>query len=138
MKRTEFVVVTFAAFLFLMVGPLTARRDRPPTEQRQEEVEEVFLGEDTQESFRVVYRARSMQENSIADILWLKKAAAVALDAGVPHFNVRNRKTTREFNRRLQRRLSVVEGTIELDNDPMSADYDSHEILSLVLPEVPL
>ena len=77
-----------------------------------------------------------MKENSVADILWLKKAAEVALDAGIPHFNVRKKKITREFNQKIQRRMNVVEGVIVLDNDPMSAEYDANEILSLVLPEM--
>ena len=55
-----------------------------------------------------------MKENAVADILWLKKAAEVALDAGIPHFNVRNKKISREFNKKIQRRVNVVEGVIEL------------------------
>lgn len=138
MRKTELAVVGFALFLFFLVGPLTAKRDENRKEARQEQVAEAgMIFEDlTGESYRVIYRAPSMRESSVADILWLKKAAEVAMDAGIPHFNVKSKKITREFNPRVQRRLSVVEGVIELDNDPMSAEYDAQEILSLVLPEI--
>ena len=138
MRKTEIAVVSFALFLFFLVGPLTAKRDELRKDARQEQVaeaEEVF--EDlTGQSYHVVYRAPGMRENSVADILWLKKAAEIAMDAGIPHFNVKKKKITREFNRRLHRRLNVVDGVIELDNDPMKAEYDAQEILSLVLPEI--
>ena len=139
LRKAEVAVVGFALFLFFLVGPLTAKRDQQQRQEaRQEEVanEEVAFHEGNGERYTVIYRAPGMKENPVADILWLKKAAEVALDAGIPHFNVREKKITREFNHRIQRRLNVVEGVIELDNDPMSAEYDAHEILSLVLPEI--
>lgn len=139
LRKTELAVVGFALFLFFLVGPLTAKRDEIRKEEtRQEQVaeaEEIF-DVAAGESYRVVYRSPGMRENSVADILWLKKAAEVAMDAGVPYFNVKERKITKEFNPKMQRRLNVVEGVIVLDNDPMSAEYDAQEILSLVLPEI--
>ncbi len=140
MRKAEFAVVGFALFLFFLVGPLTAKRDEIRKEARQEQVAEADMAfEDLDgEKYRVVYRAPGMRESSVADILWLKKAAEIAMDAGVPHFNVRQKKITRELNRKVQRRLNVVEGVIELDNDPMSAEYDAQEILALVLPEMTL
>lgn len=137
MKKTELAVVSFALFLFFMVGPLTAGKEKlERQEQRQEEVasEEDFAEMDG-ENYRITYRAPGMKENPVADIIWLKKAAEVAMDAGIPHFNVKQKVISKEFNRGLGRRLNVVEGVIELDNDPMSAEYDAQEILSLVLPE---
>jgi len=138
LRKQEVAVVGFALFLFFLVGPLTAKRDQiERQEARQEEVAEEDLFEERDgETYKVIYRAPGMKENSVADILWLKKAAEVALDAGIPHFNVREKKIAREFNKKIQRRMNVVEGVIELDNDPMSAEYDAHEILSLVLPEM--
>ncbi len=138
MRKAEFAVVGFALFLFFLVGPLTAKRDEIRKEARQEQVAEAdMVFEDLAgEKYKVVYRAPGMRESSVADILWLKKAAEIAMDAGVPHFNVRQKKMSQEFNRKVQRRLSVVEGVIELDNDPMSAEYDAQEIIALVLPEI--
>lgn len=141
MRKTELAVVGFALFLFFLVGPLTANRGEMPSseiqreEAREEQVAEPF-DEDAGERYRVLFRSSSMKENEVADILWLKKAAEVALDAGIPHFNVKERKITKQLNRKLHRRMSVVEGVIELDNDPMSAEHNAHEILSLVLPEM--
>ncbi len=119
-----------------MVSPLTAKRDHQREEARQEQVasdvDEEFTGGET---YRIVYSAPAAKENSMADIIWLKKAAQVALDAGIPHFNVRKKQVSKKFNAKAHRSLSVVEGVIELDNDPMHAEYDANEILSLVLPE---
>ena len=138
MRKTELAVVTFALILFFLVGPLTAKRNENMhrEEARQEEQAEEEIIDQQGESYRVVYRPTGLKENSVADILWLKKAAEIAMDAGIPHFNVRKKKIVKEFNRRLQRKVNVVEGTIVLDNDPMKAEYDAHEILSLVLPEI--
>lgn len=137
LRKAEFAVVGIALFLFFLVGPLTAKRDEIRKEARQEQVApaDMVFDDLAGEKYRVVYRAPGMRESSVADILWLKKAAEIAMDAGVPHFNVRQKKMSQEFNRKVQRRLSVVEGVIELDNDPMSAEYDAQEILALVLPE---
>lgn len=136
MRKTELAVVTFALICFFLIGPLTAQRfHREETIQReeaQEEQVELYDGE----SYQVVYRPRSLKEDSVADIMWLKKAAGIAMDAGIPHFNVRSKTISKEFNKSLQRKVNVVEGTITLDNDPMKADYDAHEILSLVMPEM--
>lgn len=138
LRKSEVAVAGFALFLFFLVGPLTAKRDEQQRQEvRQEEIaEEDIFDERAGESYKVVYRATGMKENSVADILWLKKAAEVALDAGIPHFNVRKKKITREYNQKIHRRMNVVEGVIVLDNDPMSAEYDANEILSLVLPEM--
>ncbi|MES2525657.1 MAG: hypothetical protein V4598_01165 [Bdellovibrionota bacterium] len=134
MKKTELAVVSFALLLFFMVGPLTAGKDKP-REEKQEQVAEEIIDDLHGENYRITFRAAGMKENGVADIMWLKKAAQVAMDAGIPHFNVRQKTISREYNRRVQRRLNVVEGVIELDNDPMNAEYDAQEILSLVLPE---
>ncbi len=135
MRKSELAVVVFALFLFFMVGPLTAGKEKPRQEERQEQVAEEVIDDLQGEKFRIVYRAPGMKENAVADIIWLKKAAEVAMDSGIPHFNVKQKTVTRELNRKLHRRMNVVEGIIELDNDPMNAEYDAQEILSLVLPE---
>lgn len=139
MRRTELVVVAFALVLFFLAGPLTARKEHriQKEEVRQEQIaEEEPFNENSGETYRVTYRPSGTRENSVADILWLKKAAGVAMDAGIPHFNVKKKKISRVFNPKLQRQMNFVDGVIELDNDPMKAEYDANEILSLVLPEL--
>ncbi len=135
MRKQELIVVTIALLLFLMVSPLTAKRDHQREEARQEEVATEVNEDSSGETYRIVYKSPGAKENSMADIIWLKKAAEVAMDAGIPHFNVRKKKVTKQFNARAHRSLNVVEGVIVLDNDPMRAEYDANEILSLVLPE---
>ena len=67
----------------------------------------------------------------------MKKAAEVAQDAGIPYFNVLEQKVRKQFVKKYKTYLSVVEGVIELDNDPMRAEFDALEIESLVLNEIP-
>lgn len=136
MRKSELSVVGFALLLFVLVGPLTARRGQQEKQEvRQEEIaEEEVFNENGGETYKVIYKAPGMKENSVADILWLRKAAEIAKDAGIPHFNVLEKRITREYNRKVRHRMNVIEGIIELDNDPMSAEYDAHEILSLLLP----
>ncbi len=142
MKKTEFAVVCIALFLFFLIGPLSASKEKIESKQnKQEQVasdEDVgdFDSELVDENYRIVYRAPGIKENPVADIIWLKKAAQVAMDAGIPHFNVKQKIVSKQFDRRAGLRLNVVEGVIELDNDPMRAEYDAQEILSLVLPEI--
>ena len=138
LRKSEVAVVGFALFLFFLVGPLTAKREQQERQEvRQEEVaEDDVFDERAGETYKITYRAPGMKENSVADILWLKKAAEVAQDAGIPHFNVREKKISRVYSQKLQRQVNEVEGVIELYNDPMSAEYDANEILSLVLPEM--
>lgn len=138
MRKTELAIVIFALALFFVVGPLTANqiKDRQQREEvREEELLIDEFDENMGEAYRVIFRASNHEESEIADIYWLKKAARIATDAGIPHFNVRDKKMYKEFNRKLQRRFNVVEGVIVLDNDPMRADYDAVEIQTLVLPE---
>ncbi len=137
MKKTELAVVSIALILFFLIQPLTVAREKMGRKEvRQEEVaSEEDIAQMDGENYRIVYHAPGIKENSVADILWLKKAARVAMDAGIPHFNVKQKSISKEFNRRISRQLNVVEGVIELDNDPMNAEYDALEILSLVLPE---
>lgn len=76
--------------------------------------------------FHVEYKIQNDRERKIADILWLKKVARLSLELGVSGFNI------------LEEQINPhsVEGVIELEEDRMSADYDSYEILELNLPEL--
>ena len=65
----------------------------------------------------------------------MKKAAKLARDEGIPYFNVLEQKIRKKYFKKFNRELSVVEGVIELDNDPIRAEFDAVEIESLVLKE---
>ncbi len=137
MRNTELVLVTLALILFLAVGPLRSKYFSPPkhNEHRQEEVAREDDMFESGETIQVSFRPQKSEENQLVDILWLKKAALVAIDAGIPHFNVRKKEISKFFHRKLQRRMNHIEGVIELESDQMRAQYDANEILSLTLPE---
>ena len=128
MRLTEFMVIIVAALLFLIPS---MRQEKGAFErQMQEEApyEEIMEEPNT---YKITYEVKKASEESLADIHWMKKAASVAKDAGIPYFNVLEQKVKK------QNGLSVVEGIIELDNDPMRAEFDAQEIESLVLTDTP-
>lgn len=76
-------------------------------------------------TFRVVMEIESENDAPVADILWFQKAAELAIKHRIPWFNVIEEKITQTH----------VEGVIQLERDPMKAEYDANEILSLHLTE---
>ncbi|WP_408096526.1 hypothetical protein ACJVC5_15925 [Peredibacter sp. HCB2-198] len=134
MRLTEFVVVVVAALLFLI--PTMRQENRPLERQEQEEapMEQVMEESNT---FKITYEVQKPEEESVADIIWMKKAAEVAQDEGIPYFNVLEQHTIKRFNQAYNMELSVVEGVIQLDRDPMRAEFDANEIESLVLTDSP-
>ncbi len=129
MKLTEFMIIIIAALMFLI--PSMKKGDRTFERQMQEEDLEA------PNTYKITYEVQSPKEEQIADIIWMKKAAEVAQNAGIPYFNVLEQKVRKHFVKKHKQELSVVEGTIELDNDPMRAEFDALEIESLVLNEIP-
>jgi hypothetical protein len=131
MRVTEFVIVIVAALMFLV--PTMKKESTHFEREAQEEspLEEVM--EDTANTYKVTYEVSKPSEEPIADIIWMKKAAEVARDAGIPYFNVLEQKVKKRFVKKYKAELSTVEGVIELDNDPMRAEFDAEEIESLVL-----
>ncbi len=132
MRLTEFMIVIALALVFLIP---TMKKNEFTQVERQEEEEVIEEGEVN--TFTIRYEVKHPDEEAIADILWIKKAAAVAQDAGVPYFNVVKQTVTRRFVPEHNQKLSVIVGTIQLDNDPMAAEYDAEEIEALVLSDVP-
>jgi hypothetical protein len=76
-------------------------------------------------TFRIKLDIEENEDNSLADIIWFQKAAEVALAKNTPWFNVLEQKMSD----------STVEGVIQLERDPMKAEYDANEILSLQLTD---
>jgi hypothetical protein len=130
MRLTEFVIVIVAALMFLV--PTMKNEHTAFEREAQEEapIEEVMGNANT---YKVTYEVSRPQDEAIADIIWMKKAAGVAQDAGIPYFNVLEQKIRKRFVKKYNSQLSVVEGVIELDNDPMRAEFDASEIEALVL-----
>lgn len=126
MRLTEFMVIILAALMFLIPSMKKERTAFEREAQEEAPMEEVLEEPNT---YKVIYQVKKPSEENIADILWMKKAAEIAQDAGIPYFNVIEQKMKRENGKK------VIEGVIELDNDPMRAEFDATEIESLVLTE---
>jgi CO dehydrogenase nickel-insertion accessory protein CooC1 len=132
MRLTEFMVIIIAALMFLIP---TMKKEKTAFEREAQEeapMEEIMEEANT---YKVVFEVQKPSEEGMADIIWMKKAAEIAKDAGVPYFNVLEQKIRKQYVEKFKRELSVVEGVIELDNDPMRAEFDAQEIESLVLTE---
>lgn len=135
MRLTEFMIVIVAALMFLIP---TMKKESDQIQMQEEEVIEEQVVEDGEEinTFKIRFEVADPSDEAVADIIWIKKAAEVAKDAGIPYFNVKKQTITKRFVKEFNQKLSVIEGVIELDNDPMEAEYDAHEIESLVLSDV--
>lgn len=136
MKLTEFIIVVIAALLFLLPGlkndnffkhEIQAQEESPPKKAHLR----------SSRSYKITYRVTNPRYEHVADIVWMKKAAQVAKDAGVPYFNIIEQNLTKKFHRASGQELSIISGIIELDPDPMRAEFDAQEIESLVLTEFP-
>lgn len=134
MRLTEFLVVIVAALLFLV--PMMNKEKNGYEIQAEEAPMEELVNEDSH-LFRITYRVTNPRQEKMADIIWMKKAAAVAKSEGIPYFNVLEQNTSKEFVKSADRQLPVIEGVIELDPDPMRAEFDAQEIESLVLIDTP-
>ncbi len=85
--------------------------------------------------FKIKHQVMNPNEEPIADIVWMKKAARVAKASGLPYFNILTRTIVKKFEKKSSQNLSVIEGTIQVSDNQMSSDFDSFEILSLILEE---
>ncbi len=110
----------------LLVGVMIFLVARPGHElNRQAEEEAAPFEQVARDTFRIYMDIESENDRPVADILWFQKAARVALEQRVPWFNVLEQKIGD----------NAVEGSIQLENDPMRAEYDANEILSLQLED---
>ncbi len=129
MKISEFLVVVIAAVLFLF--PII-KEEKQLVRQEQEEDIRQPSGINSK-IFKVVYEVPSPNEEDLADIFWLRYAAEVAIDSGTPYFNIIKQSIRKNFSPRHKVNLTTIEGLIELEYDPMKAEYDAHEIESLFI-----
>lgn len=135
MRLTEFMIVIVAALMFLIPTMRSEKTSNFEREMQEEAPTEEVMAEAN--TYKITYEVQRPSEEPIADIIWMKKAAEVAQNAGIPYFNVLEQKIRKRFVKKYKSELSVVEGVIELDNDPMRAEFDAQEIESLVLTEQP-
>ncbi len=133
MRLRELLVIVVAGFLLVFITPTFNKESRALERQAQEASPSELLEEE--HTFRIVYRVPSSKEESIADIIWMKKAAEVATSEGVPYFNVLEQKVTKRYVKKYDTELSIIEGIIQLDPDPMRGEFDAREITSLVLTD---
>jgi hypothetical protein len=97
-------------------------------EEFQEEIE--ILAPD---EIRITFHATTAEEEEIADIMWLKKAAEATLNKGYSYFNIVDQEISREFFSEHNMLLSEIDGIIRMEEDPMTAEYNAHDISNLAL-----
>lgn len=133
MRLTGFIVIILVAIVFLL--PVKNGNSKFAKQSQEERpVQEMMTAPDT---FNIIYSARNPEEDPVADILWMKKAARIAERAGIPYFNVLKQEISSRYDDEYEQNLSVVSGVIQLVRDPMEAQYDAREIESLVLTNYP-
>lgn len=109
----------------LLVGGLIFMISNPTKRVEQAQEEGPKIEQVGKYAFRIKLDIESVKDRSLADIVWFQRAAEVALDKKIPWFNVLEQKYTD----------TSVEGVIQLEPDPMKAEYDANEILSLELTD---
>lgn len=134
MKLTSFVVVLVAALLFL-IPMMNQEQSAFEREAQEESPMERILGQEN--TYKITYEVENPEDEAIADILWMKLAAEMALEQKIPYFNVLAQDIYKVKDEETGQEQTMVEGVIQLDPDPMRAEFDAHEIESLVLPERP-
>jgi len=116
----------YHVLFLLLVGGLifvVNKTESPMMKQAQEAFPS--LEQLSKNSYRVRLFIEEENDKAVADILWFQMAAKVALEKKTPWFNVLE-QTIKD---------NSVEGVIQLENDPMKAEYDANEILSLQLSD---
>ncbi len=112
----------YLLFLLLAFGLIFIFTSTPAPRKQAQEAGPI-LREIARNTYRIHFEINSEKEKPIADILWFHEAAKVALRKKIPWFNVLEEKITPYY----------VEGIIQLEKDPMKAEYDAYEILNLQL-----
>jgi hypothetical protein len=112
--------------LFLLViGGIIFIVANPRNELPQAQEEAPLIEEISQNTFRIRIDIQGSKGNTSPDILWFQKAAELANEKKIPWFNVVEQSIS----------TTSIEGVIELERDPMKAEYDANEILSLELSD---
>jgi hypothetical protein len=82
---------------------------------------------------RVAYKAATPDEEQIADILWIQKAAKMTKKIGFPYFKIKHRVVKKHFEKKYAQDLTLIEGVIEATDDFVSTTFDVELIETLSL-----
>jgi len=118
MKPLHLTVLILCSFLIVLVT-------RPQKVERQAEESPLIVEDLDRQHFKVSLEIVDPSEEEIADILWFQEAARAALERNFSRFNVIEQKMTED----------MIEGVIQMETDPMKAEYDAQEILNLPLTD---
>lgn len=115
----------FSLILVLLLAGLIYVMEKNNPDQIQAQEVRPMVEEIGQHTYRITMPIESPEDASVADILWFQKAAEIAIEHKIPWFNVQEEQMGQD----------QVEGVIQLERDPMNAEYDANEILGLQLTE---
>jgi hypothetical protein len=110
-------LLVIAGIIFIVANP---RDELPQAQEEAPRIEEI-----SNNTFRIKIDIQGSEGNISPDILWFQKAAELAHEKKIPWFNVVEQSIS----------TTSIEGIIKLERDPMKAEYDANEILSLELSD---
>lgn len=127
MKPSYFVFIVGICLLVVIGRPVIGPKSNQSAERQEEQAlpEDEVYEEIQGTQLKVEYAPQTEREANVADILWMKEAAELALSYGTPYFHVKDQNATEDG----------IVGTIELETDPMAAEFDAHVIKQLGLPQ---
>jgi hypothetical protein len=132
MRTTDLIIIASVLLLFYIGKPSDAFRGK--NRQAQEAPLQELIVEVAANSYQLTYEVDDEDETPIADILWLKRAAQLAIENDLPYFNVSEMEVQTRTNPDSEQTVTVVEGIIKLETDAAKAEYDAFVIEDLVLP----
>ena len=110
-------LLVIAGIIFIVANP---RDELPQAQEEAPRIEEI-----SNTTFRIKIDIQGSEGNMSPDILWFQKAAELAHEKKIQWFNVVEQSIS----------TTSIEGIIKLERDPMKAEYDANEILSLELSD---
>lgn len=110
-------LLVIAGIIFIVANP---RDELPQAQEEAPRIEEI-----SNTTFRIKIDIQGSEGNMSPDILWFQKAAELANEKKIQWFNVVEQSIS----------TTSIEGIIKLERDPMKAEYDANEILSLELSD---
>ena len=129
----SFLMIIFSALIYLMNNISSEKSTQNKSFYDFRKVPQKKSSLIDRKIFRIEYKVTNPKEETIADILWMKKAARISKSSGFPHFKIKQRTVKKRFEKRFSTPLSTINGQIEATQHQMSEYYDSEVIESLPL-----